>query len=892
MKLLQQLIIKIWFVPIISIGLGGNLMLENNNNGTWNVLYDSDTDIAGFQFDVDGDGVTIDSAYGGEAQAAGLEVTSNSTTVKGSPSQATIPSAIGGTLVVLELTGEPTGLSNMIIFDLYGNAMDFTFIWIGCMDDGNQQWSPNPGSPACNFWAFAIIEGECLYNDCTYPEDGSCGGTSIVDCAGVCGGGDNACIDCSGFCSENQICIGGNNEGGDCSENGDDDCPGIPNGSSYLDVCGNCVGGNIGNSDEFEIGIDSIYLKIPSGFDNHRVSVNASNVGILNSFYMELDYDSIYIQIIDFIDGIELYNYDYELAHSDSIINSTSFNKRVRFSLFYSPHPFDCSQYDNQQCENSGDCFFNTATGNCERKLNQFSNECNPNIIDNENNDVIFQIKLNASEVTRNIYTPISIHNLVLNEHPLDIIKDWDILVYDPEGCDEEGACNYNPNTLFPDNEVCEYPGDENWPGCDCDGNENDDCEIDCPDGNEPDCNNDCGGSAYIDSDCGEDFCAGGNTDNECIEDCSGVLNGSAYEDFCTNCIEALDDIDCFYSSFNIYNSIGNVVVDTTIAEFANFYVALHMQNLPNSLEGIIVNIGFDTSVLSLNDWSINPNNLDIEGDLTGELGSSYILEGDTLNTTFRASIFGNTNEFYQGNGGNILFLQFSNIGNNGDSTVISYNNIQVNEHVMKEQNYTSQVIYFGDCIGIFNGDTPPDDCGICGGGNADMDECGVCFGPGTIYECGCENIPEGTCDCDGNTIPEGTCDCDGNTIPEGTCDCDGNTPADLYGGEGYNCEGELSINEILIPKSFKLSQNYPNPFNPITYIQYSVPQFNFVTIEIINISGQIIKTIVQSSHQPGNYEIKWDATNQNGISVQSGIYFYKLDADEFISVKKLVLLK
>jgi len=127
-----------------------------------------------------------------------------------------------------------------------------------------------------------------------------------------------------------------------------------------------------------------------------------------------------------------------------------------------------------------------------------------------------------------------------------------------------------------------------------------------------------------------------------------------------------------------------------------------------------------------------------------------------------------------------------------------------------------------------------------------------VCDGPGAIYECGCYDIPDGAIDCAGN----------------------------------------LSINESLIPQSYTLSQNYPNPFNPITYIHYSVPNYGFITIDIINISGKIIKTIVQSSHQPGNYDIMWDGTNYYGISVPSGIYFYKMDADEFVSVKKLVLLK
>ena len=111
--------------------------------------------------------------------------------------------------------------------------------------------------------------------------------------------------------------------------------------------------------------------------------------------------------------------------------------------------------------------------------------------------------------------------------------------------------------------------------------------------------------------------------------------------------------------------------------------------------------------------------------------------------------------------------------------------------------------------------------------------------------------------------------------------------------GDGTeSCECGLSINEKLIPQSYTLSQNYPNPFNPITYIRYSVPNFDFININIINVSGQIIKTIVNSSHQPGNYEIIWDGTNHYEISVPSGIYFYKMDANEFVSVKKLVLLK
>jgi len=695
----------------------------------------------------------------------------------------------------------------------------------GCMDDGYQQWSPNFGSPACNYAPSAIIDdGSCQYYDCA----DECGGAATEDECGICDGDGSTCSDCNG----------------------------VSNGTAYNDACDQCVGGKTGNSDAFYIGIDTSYLYIPSDSANHRIPVNVSNVGLLNSFDMELDYDSTYIQIVDFIDGIELNNYDYELSYSDSIINNTSI-KRARFSLFYSPDFFDCSQYDSQQpCDNIGDCFWNVNTINCEGKLNQFSNGCN-----DENKDVIFQIKLNASEVTDNILTPISIHNLVLNENPLDIIKDWDILVYDPNGCFDEQACNYNPNTPFPDNDVCEYLGEENWPGCDCSG------------------------EAYIDTNCG--ICVGGTTGvDPCIPDCSGVWNGSAYKDFCGNCIEGPEDIDCFMSSFKVYNSHGNIIENDIIPELDTIYVALHMQNLPDSLEGIDVKLGFDTDILSLDTCSINPDALNIAGDLTGELlaASPYALEyGIEFDTTISASIYSTSNELYEGGSANILFLQFSSLGTNGDSTVISYNHVVLNEtYVMKEQNYTSQVIYFGDCNGVFNG-------------QALFDDCGVCDGLGAIYEClnggyvgtgGCYDIADDACDCDGNTPAD--------LYGDDACDCDGNTPADLYGSEDYNCEGVfiLSLNESLIPQDFTLSQNYPNPFNPITYINYSVPNYDFITIDIINISGQIIKTIVQSSHQPGNYEIMWDGTNQTGYSVPSGIYFYKLDADEFISVKKLVLLK
>ena len=86
-----------------------------------------------------------------------------------------------------------------------------------------------------------------------------------------------------------------------------------------------------------------------------------------------------------------------------------------------------------------------------------------------------------------------------------------------------------------------------------------------------------------------------------------------------------------------------------------------------------------------------------------------------------------------------------------------------------------------GDCSADADADGVCDDVDDCVGS---YDDCGVCNGPGAVYECGCNDIPEGDCDCDGNQLDEcGVCGGDG--IAEGACDCDGNLPAD-----GYDCDG------------------------------------------------------------------------------------------------------
>ncbi len=94
------------------------------------------------------------------------------------------------------------------------------------------------------------------------------------------------------------------------------------------------------------------------------------------------------------------------------------------------------------------------------------------------------------------------------------------------------------------------------------------------------------------------------------------------------------------------------------------------------------------------------------------------------------------------------------------------------------------------------------------------------------------------------------------------------------------------------LPTAYSLSQNYPNPFNPSTTIEYSLPTKSDVTISIYNILGQEVRTLVNTSMSVGDHVTHWNGTDQAGDRVASGVYFYRIKADDFVSSKKMLLLK
>jgi hypothetical protein len=113
-------------------------------------------------------------------------------------------------------------------------------------------------------------------------------------------------------------------------------------------------------------------------------------------------------------------------------------------------------------------------------------------------------------------------------------------------------------------------------------------------------------------------------------------------------------------------------------------------------------------------------------------------------------------------------------------------------------------------------------------------------------------------------------------------------------GNYGVNSlRGPASVMIETRPEVYALNDNYPNPFNPETTIKYQLPEAGLVTLEVYNMLGQVVKTLVSENQTAGRKTVQWDATNDNGQSLSSGMYFYHVEAGEgFQDTKKMLLLK
>jgi beta-glucuronidase len=110
-----------------------------------------------------------------------------------------------------------------------------------------------------------------------------------------------------------------------------------------------------------------------------------------------------------------------------------------------------------------------------------------------------------------------------------------------------------------------------------------------------------------------------------------------------------------------------------------------------------------------------------------------------------------------------------------------------------------------------------------------------------------------------------------------------------------YNFDGVLTdVNDKIknLPADFELMQNYPNPFNPNTKIKFIIPKSSFVNLKVYDVLGNEIVTLIDEYKPDGKYEIEFNSNSNVYRNLSSGIYFYCLKAGNFISAKKMVLIK
>ena len=109
---------------------------------------------------------------------------------------------------------------------------------------------------------------------------------------------------------------------------------------------------------------------------------------------------------------------------------------------------------------------------------------------------------------------------------------------------------------------------------------------------------------------------------------------------------------------------------------------------------------------------------------------------------------------------------------------------------------------------------------------------------------------------------------------------------------------GQLNFTQLGVGQSWSedqthaLGQNYPNPFSEQTTIYYTIARDSRVDISVYNLSGQLVTTLVDHKHTPGQYSCSWDGTNSAGNQVSGGIYLYRLSTSEYQETRRMILFE
>jgi Tol biopolymer transport system component len=107
-----------------------------------------------------------------------------------------------------------------------------------------------------------------------------------------------------------------------------------------------------------------------------------------------------------------------------------------------------------------------------------------------------------------------------------------------------------------------------------------------------------------------------------------------------------------------------------------------------------------------------------------------------------------------------------------------------------------------------------------------------------------------------------------------------------------FHPSGVVEHETVSLPEDFRLHQNFPNPFNPTTTIEFDIYKTSLVRLEVYNVLGRLVKSLVNEMKNPGEYSITWEGRDDAGHSVSSGLYFYRLTCGKFSQVHRALLLK
>ncbi len=221
------------------------------------------------------------------------------------------------------------------------------------------------------------------------------------------------------------------------------------------------------------------------------------------------------------------------------------------------------------------------------------------------------------------------------------------------------------------------------------------------------------------------------------------------------------------------------------------------------------------------------------------------------------------------------------------------------------------------DACGVCEGNNPTncyDDGSVCStDSDCEADSCdcsGTCNGDAVVDQCNtCDDNPQNDCkqDCADVWGGTSTVDCTGSCVElasaaadednDGYCDnvdaCPGSPPNTTVNSSGCT-QVQLSISQLgnAIPGSFSIAQNFPNPFNPSTNIVFDVAYMDNISIVIYDLTGKEVVTLASGLYSPGSYNVKWNALDNNGEAIVSGMYIYRYISSQQTITRKMLYLK